>query len=335
MNARMEIRLAASTLAALTLGGGCAAPNGLNHIDAVPAQSYGGARPARSLPRLALPAVAQRIRRRSKISPATKGRLLYVADPFAGAVFVYTYPQLSGAGELTGFGSVDGVCTDRQGYVWVLDTSDVAAWEFAHGSFEPINYVQPGDSSGNPGVGDGCSVDPKSGDLAVAGVGPGITVFRNGQETHATYWDFSFFQFSFIGYDGAGNVFADGLLQSSFAFGLDELVKGTSALTDVTLSGGSISRPGGIQWDGKNLDIADSSSGNIYQTNGSAILNTIGTSAGCQGQFYIPANHRRIIVPDPCNAQTEIYAYPAGGSPIKIVSGGQSSPSGVAISAPR
>lgn len=336
MNARKDIWLAAGTLAALTTASGCGASNGLSRIpDTVPAQSYESARAIKPPSLSQLATVARRIRRQSKIQPATKGRLLYVADPFAGAVFIYTYPQLSGAGVLSGFGSVDGVCTDRQGYTWVLDTSDVAAWEFAHGGTEPINYVQPGDSSGNPGIGEGCAVDPKSGDLAVAGAGPGITVFRNGQQTHATYWEYTFFQFAFIGYDGAGNIYADGLLGSSFAFGFAELVKGSAALTDVTLSGGSISRPGGIQWDGKNLDVADASSGNIFQTDGSAILSTIGTSAGCQGQFYILANHKRVIVPDPCNNQTEIYRYPAGGSPIKIVSGGQSYPINVAISVPR
>lgn len=317
-------------LAAIVLASGCSAQN----VPAgIPAGTEVRSRAGVPLTASRVATVERAIRAKSRIGPAARnGRLLYIADPEAQAVLVYTYPQLSGAGVISGFASVDGVCTDRAGYVWVLDTSDSTAWEFAHGGTEPINYVQPGDASGNPGVGYGCSIDPKSGDLAVAGSGPGITVFRNGQQTHATYWDFGFFSFDYLGYDRAGNLYADGLLQSPFQFGLVELVKGASGLAGISLSGGTISGPGGIQWDGKYLDIADAYSGTIYQTDGASILGNVQTTAACQGQFYILANHKRIIVPDPCSLQTEIYAYPSGGSAIKTVSGGQLLPHGAAIS---
>lgn len=274
------------------------------------------------------------IRRKSRIDAAKRhGQLLYVADSITNAVLVYTYPELSGAGELSGFASVDGVCTDRRGYVWVLDTSDVAVWEFAHGGTQPINSLNPGSPSNNPGVSNGCAVNPKTGDLAVAGFA-GITVFHNGQETHDTYMDFRMFQFTYIGYDGANNLYADGRVESDFAFGLDLLAAGSTNLSIITLSGGSVASPGGIQWDGKYLDIADSGSGNVYQTSGSAILNTIVTGASCQGQFYVFPNRRRMIDPDPCSADTGIYRYLAGGSALKKVTGGQQAPSGAAISNP-
>lgn len=277
--------------------------------------------------------VGRLIRRRSHVDPdATKDRLLYVADPGSNAVLIYTYPQLSGAGALSGFSSVDGVCTDRQGYVWVLDTSDVAVWEFAHGGTQPINVLTPGDVSGNPGVGNGCSVNPKTGDLAVAGAGPGLTIFRNGQFTHATYWDFNFFQFAYAGYDNKGNLYADGRHNSSFTFGLVELPSGASSLSEIALSGGAFSGPGGIQWDGKYLDVGDSGSGTIYLTDGAAVLGSVATSAVCQGQFFITPNRERAIVPDPCSASTGVYAYAAGGSPVKTASGGQQIPEGAALS---
>lgn len=283
--------------------------------------------------------VRRAIHVKSRIDPAAaKGRLLYVADPEANAVLIYTYPQLSGAGEISGFSSVNGVCTDRQGYVWILDTSDVAAWEFAHGGTAPINYVQPGDYNGNPGVGNGCSIDPKSGNLAVAGSGAGITVFLNGQETpHDTYWDYDFFGFNYIGYDGAGDLYADGILNSSFQFGLVELVKGSLSLDAIAVTGATIRSPGGIQWDAKYLDVADGASGTIYQTSsqssgGLAVVGSVETAAPCQGQFYILASHKRVIVTDPCNKQSEIYAYPGGGTPIKTILGGEVEPLGAAIS---
>jgi hypothetical protein len=278
-------------------------------------------------------AVLQELRRKSHVEPsARRKRLLYVADSETNSVYVYTYPQLTGAGVLSGFSSIDGVCTDRRGYVWILDTSDVAVWEFAHGGTEPISVLSPGDASGNPGVGFGCSIDPKTGDLAVAGSGPGVTVFRNGQENHATYWDYAFFGMDYAGYDGAGNLFVDGDLQSSFSFGLAELAAGSSSLNEITLSGGTITSAGGIAWDGKYLDIGNGGTGTIYQTDGSSILGSTVTGAACLAQFYVLADHKRVIVPNLCNASTGVYAYPAGGAAIKTVSGGQELPRGAAIS---
>ena len=330
MNERRTLRQAAGVLAALLAAGGCSSQS----VPAGIADPAVSARTAAPLPASRLSAVRRTIGQRSTIDRAkAKGRLLYVADAGTNAILVYTYPQLSGAGALSGFGSVDGVCTDRRGYVWVLDTSDVVAWEFDHGGTQPINEVQPGDASGNPGVGDGCAVNPKNGDLAVAGAGSGFTVFRNGQFTHSTYWDFGFFDFKYAGYDGSGNLFVDGESQPPyFTFGLDELPAGSSGIKQIVLAGGAITRPGGIQWDGAHLDIGDGASGTIYQTDGASILGSIGTTAACQGQFFITGNHRRAVVPDPCSAQTGVYAYPAGGSPLKTASGGESIPLGAAIS---
>ncbi|HET6276856.1 MAG TPA: hypothetical protein VFE16_13075 [Candidatus Cybelea sp.] len=313
------------------VGSGCSAQN----APGVPAGAAARTRGVAPLTTAQAASAERAIRQRSRVNPAArKGRLLYVADPGAGAVLIYTYPQLSGAGTLSGFGSVDGVCTDRQGYVWVLDTSDVVAWEFAHGGTEPINYLQPGDSNGNPGVGSGCVVSTITGDLAVAGAGPGFTVFRNGQSTHATYWDYNFFQTDYIGYDGSGNLFVDGITESTLHFAFAELPAGSSNVEDVTLSGGTIQSPGGIAWDGKHLDIGDGATGTIYQTNGASILGSVTTAATCGGQFYIPNGHKRVIMPDPCSVQTGIFGYPAGGPAQKSASGGQVLPRGAAISVP-
>src|SRR5581483_10823226 len=111
------------------LTGGCASPAQRFNPPGAVSESGRYAAWSRPLSRTHVSAIVERIRQRSKIvAGAGRGRLLYVADPFANAVLIYTYPQLSGAGELTGFTSVTGVCTDRRGYVWVLDTNDVLAW---------------------------------------------------------------------------------------------------------------------------------------------------------------------------------------------------------------
>lgn len=323
-----------ATLAVVILAAGCGGQNASTFPSRTLSNQYGAyAQPNTRLDRSRMAAIGQRISRRSRIDSAAKrDRLLYIADPFANEVLIYTYPQLSGAGYLSGFTSVNGVCTDRRGYVWVLDTSDVLAWEFPHGGTEAINALRPGDTNGNPGVGSGCSVDPNSGNLAVAGAGAGITIFLNGQSTHATYWDYNFASMQAIGYDGTGDLYVDGRLQSDFKVGFAELAKGSGSLNEITLAGGSLLGPGGIQWDGKYLDIGDSASGSIYQTDGTTILNTITTGATCQGNFYILSGHKRIVVPDPCSVTTGIYAYPAGGTAMKTVSGGQQLPEGAAVS---
>jgi len=267
---------------------------------------------------------------KSWIAPAAaRGRLLYVADSAMNAVLVYTYPQLTGAGILTGFVAVEGVCTDPRGYVWVL-SNDETVTEFDHGGTQPINVLRPGNYSGDPGVTTGCSVNPKNGDLAVAGY-DGVTVFLNGQENHLTYLDGNFSKISYVAYDKLGNLFMDGTTAASdFLFA--ELAASSPAISEITLSGGTVSTPGGIQWDGKYLDVGDGASGNIYQTDGTTILATVSTGAACGGQFAITENHKRVVVPDSCGGATGVYRYPAGGPALKTVRG-QSQPLGAAISA--
>jgi hypothetical protein len=111
-----------------------------------------------------------------------------------------------------------------------------------------------------------------------------------------------------------------------------ELAAGSSAISEITLGGGAVSAPGGIQWDGQYLDVGDGSSGNIYQTNGAAILGTVSTGAACGGQFAITGNHKRVVVPEFCSGATGVYGYPSGGPALKTIRG-QSQPLGAAISA--
>ena len=49
--------------------------------------------------------------------------LLYVSDPDAGKVFVYSYPALKPAGMLTGINAPTGMCVDKTtGNVWITKT---------------------------------------------------------------------------------------------------------------------------------------------------------------------------------------------------------------------
>ncbi|HEY1656443.1 MAG TPA: hypothetical protein VGF86_15180 [Candidatus Tumulicola sp.] len=291
-------------------------------LPAAPGVTAAGRKPSASVRRIPS-GVKSRVDR-----AAAKGRLLYVADAGENAVLVYTYPQLAGAGILTGFAAVEGVCSDRRGYVWVL-SNDETVTEFAHGGTQPINTLRTGNYSGDPGVTTGCAVNPKSGDLAVAGY-DGLTVFFNGQENHATYLNFDFSKIAYVGYDNKSNLYIDGTTGSNdFLFA--ELPAGASAISEITLSGGAVSAPGGIQWDGRYIDVGDAGSGNIYQTDGTAILGTVSTGATCGGQFSITENRKRVVLPDFCSSATGVYTYPSAGAALKTADG-QSQPLGAAIS---
>ena len=100
----------------------------------------------------------------SWMSPdAKEQQLLYVSDQKTDDVYVYSYPTGKLVGTLTGFAAPYGQCTDKSGNVFItqFDASDVT--EYAHGGTNPIKTL---DTAGEYPV--GCSVDPKTGNLAVA-----------------------------------------------------------------------------------------------------------------------------------------------------------------------
>jgi hypothetical protein len=142
--------------------------------------------------------------------------------------------------------------------------------------------------------------------------------------------DFNFSKISYVGYDNRSNLYLDGVTGSG-GFLFAEFPAGGSAISERTLGGGTVVAPGGIKWDGRYVDVGDGSSGNIYQTDGTAILGTVSTGATCGGQFSLTGNHERVIVPDFCNGATGTYAYPSGGAALKTI-GGQSHPLGAAVS---
>jgi hypothetical protein len=84
-----------------------------------------------------------------------------------------------------------------------------------------------------------------------------------------------------------------------------------------------ISYPGGVQWDGKHVAVGDQY-GPIYQFD---IKGTKGTEVGSTPlnqetqivQFWI--QNGKVIGPNEHSANVMLWDYPAGGSPIKTLSG--------------
>lgn len=176
----------------------------------------------------------------------------------------------------------------------------------------------------------GCAINRKTGDLAVSGgAGDQIFIYHNATGAPTTYADSNFGSTEYLGYDNQGNLFVDGAYVSG-GFHYAELPAGGSSLEDLTLSE-TPSAPGNVQWDGQYMAVGDETN-TIYRTQGQTVISTLTLSTSTLGQFYIMPSNRRIIAPDFDRATADIYGYPAGGSPIRSITGGLESPDGVVLS---
>jgi WD40 repeat protein len=294
---------------------------------------------------------------RSWILPDAKNNdLLYISDLLAQVVDIYTYK--SGhklVGQLTGFFNPEGLCVDKAGNVYVTNDTSLGVYqitEYAHGSTVPIQTINDPDGRAN-----GCSVDPTTGNLAVADFwGPterigNVAVWPHGGGSPTSYSIPNIYYYYYCAYDNQGNLFVDGETTGS-VFGLGELPKGGSSLNFINVSQ-TIYLPGGVQWDGKYLAVGDqvavkhSFTSTIYQF---SISGSVATEVGTMvlngskqvAQFWLPrveggpkhpdATH--VIAPNQNGADTLIYDYPSGTSPIQTIPG-ETDPLGATVSRAR
>ena len=286
--------------------------------------------------------------------PEAKGAdLLYVSDLEDQSVFVYTYGRAHKlVGTLTGFFNPEGLCVDKMGNVWVTNDSsygDHQVIEYAHGATSPLQTLD------NPyGNVNGCAVDPKSGDLAVANFwGPtehagGISIYAHGKGSPVSYNDPNIYYYYFCGYDDAGNLYTDGLDYGS-SFGFAVLPKGKKSFKDVSLNQ-AIYLPGGVQWDGEHLAVGDqvavknNFTSTIYEFSIRGLTATeVGmttlTGSNQVSGFWLPKVDVRgkkghattVIGPNQDGHDTLFWNYPDAGSPIDGITG-QNDPIGATIS---
>jgi hypothetical protein len=266
--------------------------------------------------------------------------LLYISDIAANVVDVFTYPGGKVVGQLTGFNEPAGLCSDTAGNVWVPNYGSNTIVEYRHGGKTIVATLRVGNQKP-----DGCAVDPRTGDLAVANYqasngGPGnLAVFKHARGRAKYYTTSSTFYGAFCGYDNRGNLFVDALSKPSTGFLFAELAKGSGTLTSITLSGGTIYYPGAVQWDGRYVAVGDQSFGGhaatsgIYQTTGAAgqiVGSTALNGSGRVAHWWIQKG--TVIAPSLSNFVVRYYKYPAGGDAIKVISDGFEAPSGAAVS---
>ncbi len=264
--------------------------------------------------------------------------LLYVADRGADKVYVYSYPKPDLKGTLTGFGRVEGVCVDRVGNVWVVDSKASALYEYAHGGTEPIATLQDPNNE-RPWT---CSVNQRTGDLAVANItqrghAPGsLSIFTGAQGAPKIYSDQTMFEMIALSYDDRSNVFVAGIPYARPRFAFAELPHGRKKFVGITLVGALIKFPGGVQFaDGKLAVGNDQGRSTVYQFSGGTITGATFLRGACHiAQFFIDA--ATLVATSRCkNGKPGVlfYGYPSGGDPTNRLTG-FTYPVGVAISNP-
>ncbi len=253
--------------------------------------------------------------------------LLYVGDLGKGQVDVLSYPQGKSQFTLTGFYSVNGLCTDAGGDVWVSDGHNGELDEYAYGSKKAKRTLT------DPGFFTlGCSVDPHSGDLAVAiqatNSNPGgVAIFRHAKGKPVNVTGQLLYFPSFCAYDNKGNLFFDGSGESGM-FLFAELPKGSQSVHRITLPQ-QIEIGGGVQWDGKNVVVDDQGAGykgsTLYEftISGSTATET-GTTPldGSSDVISFALDGKRAIGPNIGQSPNVMYwPYPAGGQSSKTLTG--------------
>jgi hypothetical protein len=298
--------IAAATFSLVTIVSGCASPSTQATLTGPNANQNGE---------------LQHGRLRAQPASSSYGDLLYVAPNGPNLVAYYTYPGAELVGTLNETGR--GLCSDTSGDVFVVDGGVID--EYAHGGTNRINRLGGGSSYEY----ESCSVDPTTGNLAVTfddGLSaPGIAIFKNAMGNQITFTDADFEHFYYCGYDGSGNLLADGFKEYD-ALAVAELPAGGSELKTIQLNK-AIEKPGQVQWDGEYLTIEDEHNRLIYRVEikGSAATVVGKTKLGGVARFFGSWIYgSTVIVPFTKKHGVHdigFWNYPGGGSPTKTFTG--------------
>jgi len=274
--------------------------------------------------------------------PEAKGikELLYVSDGLYD-VYVYDYKTGAAVGMLSGFSRSSGQCVDGKGDVWIADDSSVV--EYAHGGTAPLKTFSTQDSVG-------CSVDPTTGNLAVAeSTVHAILIFKHASGYPTVYKANQRCAFELLppGYDDKGNLYMEAWRGHSN--NVCELPHDGSKIKGPISTGTLVlGNYGTVMWDGKYITLAEQEDYNtansavIYQMkeDASGGLTEVGEtvlSQNCNvdviqpfivGTKNTPDNHTQGTTVVGTNThcgeyETVFYwAYPSGGNPTNAFAPG-------------
>jgi NHL repeat len=308
---------------------GVGAPMGA-HLPGLPNHSQFPANTAVKTPNV------HRDHHKSWVSPDVKlaPRLLFVADDDTDDVYIFTMPAMALKGTLTGFSEPQGMCQDGSGNIWVTNTETSQIFQYSRTG----TLLKTLDDPDEYPV--GCAVNKSNGDLAVTniisttgGVG-NVEIYADATGTPTAVTNPDQYEYFFPAYDPSGNLYFDGE-STSFTFILSELPSGSSSAHTLSISGGTLYFPGGVNWDrvGGNLVVGDQECGDAEAScqyamtvSGSTATITGSTSltdtngGGCDVDQGTLAPFSRYFaggcISDSSAASVAArWAYPAGGDP--------------------
>ncbi len=253
---------------------------------------------------------------------AAAHNLLYVSDIGTGHVNIYSYPDGTLQGKLTGFKQPSGLCVDRSGDVFVTDLTAFKIYVFQRGAKTPMRILK--DPHEDPGD---CSVDPTTGNLAVSNVstpntGAGsVVVYQHARGEGKKYRNPHMFLYYFCGYDDRGNLYVDGTDDGNFALAV--LPAGKQSFANIAVDR-SIQFGGAVQWDGKNVAVGDYSADRIFRfkikgTSGTAVGKTTLLGSKFAIAFWLQGS--KVIGPNDESGNVMYWNYPAGGHHMKTIDG--------------
>jgi WD40 repeat protein len=269
---------------------------------------------------------------------AARSDLLYVSSR-DGNVYVFTYPGGAPVGTLSGFDIPEGLCSDRNGNVWVTNEGDVSGMgyllEYAHGGTSPIATLS--DPYESPVA---CAIDPTTGNLAVANCpfgscGSTVAIYSNAQGVPSQYSTSPLWGPTQITYDAAGDIFIAAEI-SFYDHQIGWLPAGSSSFQIFKMQPHTHASHN-VQWDGKYLAVAKTKEpirryrivDGYGQAAGGADLDGCcgGEEMWIQGSTLISASGASAV---------SLWKYPEGGAPKKTISLPTSQALGVTVSvAPR
>jgi hypothetical protein len=254
-------------------------------------------------------------------------------------LYAFAYPSGKLVGELdVTSDSMYGLCADTKGDVFVTAYSDYyfgsTIYEYAHGGTSPIATLS------DPWNGDGCSVDPTTGNLAVANWFTGgskqvgnVLVYTLPNGTYTEYYDPKMYYYKWCAYDPKGNLYVDDAGVSNRAKGTPPLAvlhKGQSTFTNIHLDKSVDFVTDSLQWYGSHLVIAGYErsigpetllrvrvKGAKGYVVGTTVLKDYGHGWGDDAQFAIRYGH--VISGGYPGYNLQEWLFPGGGDPRRKI----------------
>lgn len=180
-------------------------------------------------------------------------RLLFVSDDSTNDVYIFTMPAMALKGTLTGT-EPQGMCTDRGGHAWITNTETSQVFQCSRSGKLLKSVSVPGFLPVS------CAVNKSNGDLAISnlisasGYSGNVEIFTGGSGSGTPIADPSQAQYYFPAYDTRGNLYVDGFSTSGSTI-LSECRAGGSGCATLNIVGGTVSFPGGLNWDRVNKEL--------------------------------------------------------------------------------